>query len=708
MPDKNNQSPIFRWRRTRKLLFNPLFIAIIPSVIIILLLPDVFSKFRIDEIKRTYRQDHALEYYVDLDNDGPLERIIAHKPGVRDCLTFTVFGNDDLVIDEYHFYSRYYESNERLYFHDIDNNGYKEVFGFSYNHDSIFLNWIEPIDSMPKQNPYCDSVFITTIQVQENTPVIDWYCLRMLFHDQNGDGYDEWIFAINAGRSEQPRKIFMYDYKNGKLTSSESFYSNNLALELIDFESDGACEILVSTNATSNSDSTNIVLSDWYPWFKIYDGSLDGFYQDPIQYPQGVSNTLFSHCDTFAQSTEVYSLFSSNDPTGNPSKIQFRDKNLEVKREYVFPEGLKKPSHNFFITRDQLVFQFYSDTLMLTSKDFKEIEIKQLPFHGRIINIGDLDENGEFEFMQISRNRKYAIIYTDNFTAYNTLYDEDLFGYTNEASIKLSKNRFTLQTGLASLILSYEFNIFYYLRFPFYLSVYLIISFLVWGIKKIQEIQSREKSELQSRVKHLQLTTIKNQLDPHLTFNALTVVSGLSKEGEISKLDAFISKFSKLLRRQLETSELITITLAEEIEFVENFIDIQKIRYEKGINLIKHIEDDMLMSFAVPKMLIHTHVENAIKHGILPKDDNGVINLVIKKHDVGIIISIQDNGVGRKVARKNGSQGSQTGLKVLDHIFKLYYQLYRVNIRQEIIDLYNDAGESSGTLINIEVSRPIK
>lgn len=215
----------------------------------------------------------------------------------------------------------------------------------------------------------------------------------------------------------------------------------------------------------------------------------------------------------------------------------------------------------------------------------------------------------------------------------------------------------------------------------------------------------RDKLKLKDQVRELQLRTIKNQLNPHFTFNALNVLSGLSREGDNVGVDNFISKFSKMLRSQLSSADNINVSIEEELEFVENYIELQKIRFEKRIDFEIKIDPRIKENTEIPKMLIHTHVENAIKHGLMPKTDGGKIQLDISSFKRGIKITILDNGIGRVKAKEKRTFGTGTGLKVLDEIFDLHYQINKVRIKQTITDLYNIEKQPVGTKVEIIIPR---
>jgi LytS/YehU family sensor histidine kinase len=99
-------------------------------------------------------------------------------------------------------------------------------------------------------------------------------------------------------------------------------------------------------------------------------------------------------------------------------------------------------------------------------------------------------------------------------------------------------------------------------------------------------------------------------------------------------------------------------------------------------------------------MMLHTFVENSIKHGIKPLKKQGYLSINFKKEDLNTVILIQDNGIGRKQAEGKGIPSTGQGLKIIDEMIELFYEIARIKISYEIIDLY-DEDKPKGTLIKI-------
>jgi sensor histidine kinase YesM len=105
----------------------------------------------------------------------------------------------------------------------------------------------------------------------------------------------------------------------------------------------------------------------------------------------------------------------------------------------------------------------------------------------------------------------------------------------------------------------------------------------------------------------------------------------------------------------------------------------------------------------IPKMIIQLHVENALKHGLLPKKTGGMIDIAISNDQENLVITITDNGVGRSLASKNISQSTGKGMKILGQFFETYNNHNKNKLRQEIIDLFDNENNPAGTQVKIYV-----
>ncbi|MCF8335533.1 MAG: histidine kinase [Bacteroidales bacterium] len=226
-------------------------------------------------------------------------------------------------------------------------------------------------------------------------------------------------------------------------------------------------------------------------------------------------------------------------------------------------------------------------------------------------------------------------------------------------------------------------------------------AWLIYYYAQRHRLAKQRKAEYEKKMAEMKLLTIKNQLEPHFTFNALNSMASVVLNKENYKAYDYLSKFSKMIRLSLDHSDEIIRTLREEIDFVRHYLDIQKLRFDNKFDYKINIGDEVDMTFAVPKMIIHNYVENALKHGIKHKTDKGFIKIEIYRDNNRLGIEVEDNGIGRERAREIGSNSSGKGLKTLKEYCRIYNKYNQERIQMKIEDLYDTERVPSGTRVKI-------
>ncbi|MDB4292412.1 histidine kinase [Maribacter sp.] len=175
-----------------------------------------------------------------------------------------------------------------------------------------------------------------------------------------------------------------------------------------------------------------------------------------------------------------------------------------------------------------------------------------------------------------------------------------------------------------------------------------------------QLIITKSNAELSIHAKQVQLNHLSKQLKPHFLFNSLNSVKSLIAEDPIKARRA-IDLLSEILRSSIYTKESL-ITIAEELQLVNDYIELEKIRFEKRLMLETTI-DESLLEYKIPSLMIQTLVENGVKYGIQNSVKGGTIVLSISKSKDRILIEVQnpgellykeehDTGLGLKNLRK--------------------------------------------------------
>ena len=223
-------------------------------------------------------------------------------------------------------------------------------------------------------------------------------------------------------------------------------------------------------------------------------------------------------------------------------------------------------------------------------------------------------------------------------------------------------------------------NKLYLLSYIMYPLIYFAIFFFIVIIKKISEHQLRTMENLHNRLITLQLQGIKAQLDPHFTFNTLNSVASLIYLEDRQTAYDYMRKFTQLLRSMLNDAEKIYRTLGEELDFLTTYLDLEKMRFGNKFEYQIEIGKDISRQEMVPKLVLQTFAENAVKHGIMPSETGGIIKILIEREKDYLKLTIEDNGVGReKSAGHSNSTGK--GLKLTSEFYDILNSINKRPVR---------------------------
>ncbi len=207
----------------------------------------------------------------------------------------------------------------------------------------------------------------------------------------------------------------------------------------------------------------------------------------------------------------------------------------------------------------------------------------------------------------------------------------------------------------------------------------------------------------------LEQTMLRSQMNPHFLFNSLNSIKLYIINNEQKNAVHYLNKFSKLVRKILEASSQREIPLAEELETVELYMNIENIRFSNEINFKTIIHDDLdVHNIKIPSLILQPFLENALWHGLSSKEGAKNILLEVHRGESGFInISITDNGVGRDAAEriKEGKvlKRKSVGIDITKERLANFSKDYLNSFQVDIIDLYDPTNSPKGTKIVLHI-----
>ena len=230
---------------------------------------------------------------------------------------------------------------------------------------------------------------------------------------------------------------------------------------------------------------------------------------------------------------------------------------------------------------------------------------------------------------------------------------------------------------------------------------------LLIGILYILYRQSQLTAE--KKLLTLEQSMLRSQMNPHFLFNSLNSIKLYIINNEKKNAVHYLNKFSKLVRKILEASSQREISLAEELETVELYMNIENIRFSNEIIFSVHIKDDIdVHNIKIPSLILQPFLENAIWHGLSSKDGIKNIDLEVKKGKKGFIeIVITDNGVGRDAAEKIKEskvlKRKSIGIDITKERLANFSRDYENYFHVDIIDKFDEQTNPVGTQIVIYI-----
>jgi len=203
--------------------------------------------------------------------------------------------------------------------------------------------------------------------------------------------------------------------------------------------------------------------------------------------------------------------------------------------------------------------------------------------------------------------------------------------------------------------------------------------------------RERQAVLLENRLNEARLHTLQAQLQPHFLFNALNGIATLVRR-DPAAAEEMITSLSDLLRLALGQSRQQEIPLAQELDFLNRYLEIQQMRFQDRLSVGRDIEPAAL-ACAVPALLLQPLVENAIRHGLEPSGEPGMVSLRAARHGDRLVLTVEDNGVG---LGQGGVGGTGVGL---------------TNVRERLAALYPGGhefaiGDRPGGGVTVRISLP--
>lgn len=226
--------------------------------------------------------------------------------------------------------------------------------------------------------------------------------------------------------------------------------------------------------------------------------------------------------------------------------------------------------------------------------------------------------------------------------------------------------------------------------------------------RKRESFFKQKEAELAREISETEMKALRSQINPHFIFNCLNSIYNNMQKNEVEIAGEYLLKFSKLMRMVLENSAHHEVPIADDIEVLELYIQLEQMR---GINKFKYsISVDPALEIEdvhVPPLIIQPFVENSIKHGMNHADGSGQINIIVKMEKDGVRFEITDNCKHAEVPKEktlfDEIKKTSMGLSITDERLKLLGKITGKPTYYSITDLKNPEGKNIGKKVELVV-----
>ena len=224
-------------------------------------------------------------------------------------------------------------------------------------------------------------------------------------------------------------------------------------------------------------------------------------------------------------------------------------------------------------------------------------------------------------------------------------------------------------------------------------TLLIIASVIAIFLISVYLIQKRKNKKIASlfydkKIAELELQAIKAQMNPHFIYNCLNSIQFLLYKNDLRETKNYLSAFTKVIRKTLLYSENTFIPIREEIEYLNLYLGMEKLRFSDSFEYEVKITDTVNQSWKIPSLLIQPFVENALKHGIGSiSKRKGIIKVQFETLGDELVITVFDNGKGFKDRKKLTEKEGSFGIKLSQKRIETFRQLFNIPIKLEVTNL---------------------
>lgn len=235
-----------------------------------------------------------------------------------------------------------------------------------------------------------------------------------------------------------------------------------------------------------------------------------------------------------------------------------------------------------------------------------------------------------------------------------------------------------------------------------WVSIYFLVHY-IRGIKTVE----REKAEMRIQLVESEAQALRAQMNPHFIFNSMNSIKSLINKNENESAAGYLTTFSKLIRTLFQNSDKREVSLHEELETCKLYTQLERMRFGDKVKFIFDVDESVdLKDIKVPALILQPFIENAIWHGLVPKESGGKVTVSVKEKNGSVECTIDDDGIGRELSRQYKAQYESAhqskGIGLTQSRLELDKILNEREGSIHITDKKNENGKAEGTKVIIQ------
>jgi tetratricopeptide (TPR) repeat protein len=228
-----------------------------------------------------------------------------------------------------------------------------------------------------------------------------------------------------------------------------------------------------------------------------------------------------------------------------------------------------------------------------------------------------------------------------------------------------------------------------------------------WRLKELEN--DNRHIELQKQSAELEMQALRAQMNPHFIFNSLSSINHFILKNESKIASNYLTRFSRLIRMVLINSQKSLITLEDELQMLDLYLEMERLRFKNSFDysilFLNTIDSDNIF---MPPLLLQPFCENAVWHGLMHKEGQGRLDIELSMENNILNCTITDNGIGREKAEEMKSKSAEKeksmGLRITEDRLNLLNREKGIHTYYNIEDLTDSDGNSSGTKVRLKIS----